>query len=466
MADTSQSGSCSGDTDAALLPNNPFEALHYHFGMLLGVDDLETEQGFHHGKMRLHNGWLHREGVVWGLAVQGDEEHQEIRVTRGLALDPAGHELHLDVDHCLNVPAWFAALPEAERSRWRAGVAVGEPFRVEAHVVIRHRACLSRQVPAMLEPCDGSGRDTAYSRVVETVDICLVPGRAPTPATAPYHRLRLLFGLDDVRARTDGTPEPDDTALVSARDGMLTKPRRERLAEALRLLRLSAAEDSAALAPPRSVEGDEWLLFPGTDDASVVLADVAMLLAPVGETAEMRTHDVDYTPRPAHVATRTIQELLAAAFFCCSGAGGAVPRPADDILGTPSTIPAVPALVPGEPRAAVEAAPAVFKSASVKVTAKRMVLATAQPLAAGSVTPKAFALHVIGPDQAWTAVRIETARYDPGKGTVTLAFREELTVPAGGAARLVASTGGATPLLAADFSPLAGGDFVFMHKGS
>lgn len=108
MAEASDFASCA-DAERTLLPTDPFEALHYHFGMLLGVDDFETEQAYHRGKMRLHNAWLHREGVVWGLAVQvgeADRKRSELRVTRGLALDPAGHELHLDEDWCINVPAW------------------------------------------------------------------------------------------------------------------------------------------------------------------------------------------------------------------------------------------------------------------------------------------------------------------------------------------------------------------------
>ena len=54
---------------------NPFYALRYHFGMLLGVDDFETEQVYHRGKMRLHSAWLHRQGVVWGFNVYFNERN-------------------------------------------------------------------------------------------------------------------------------------------------------------------------------------------------------------------------------------------------------------------------------------------------------------------------------------------------------------------------------------------------------
>src|ERR1051325_8798065 len=92
-----------------LLALSPFYSLSYHFGMLLGEEDFKTEQAYHRAKMRLHNAWLHREGVVWGFDVQLDTKVGEIRVTKGLALDAAGHELHLEGDACVNVGQWFAA---------------------------------------------------------------------------------------------------------------------------------------------------------------------------------------------------------------------------------------------------------------------------------------------------------------------------------------------------------------------
>src|SRR5215470_14276599 len=89
-----------------LLPVNPFTAPQYHFGMLLGVDDLETAQAYPRGKIRLHNAWLHREGVVWGLDV-GFNKRGELSVTPGLALDGAGRELHLDATACVDLGKWY-----------------------------------------------------------------------------------------------------------------------------------------------------------------------------------------------------------------------------------------------------------------------------------------------------------------------------------------------------------------------
>src|SRR5262249_18432655 len=93
--------------DERSLPDGPFTALRYHFGMLLGVDDFETEQRYHRGKMRLHNAWLHRAGIVWGLDVESLLDKRELRVQPGLALDPSGRELHLDVACCMDIGKWY-----------------------------------------------------------------------------------------------------------------------------------------------------------------------------------------------------------------------------------------------------------------------------------------------------------------------------------------------------------------------
>ena len=104
MASTPDPAACISSTAV-----NPFYALRYQFGMLLGVDDFETEQAYHRGKTRLHNAWLHRQGVVWGLDVQLDTTRNEINVTPGLALDAAGRELLLDAAACVDVTKWYDA---------------------------------------------------------------------------------------------------------------------------------------------------------------------------------------------------------------------------------------------------------------------------------------------------------------------------------------------------------------------
>ncbi len=444
MADTTDLASCAAD---ALLPTSPFYALHYHFGMLLGVDDFETEQSYHRGKSRLHNAWLHREGVVWGFAVSLDTAHDEIRVTRGLGLDPAGRELHLDEDACVSVPAWLAALPESERQRL-GGEDGTQAF--DAHILIRHRACLTRQVPALMEPCEGTGRDTAYSRVFETVEIRLMPDLAPTPSAPPYHRVRLMLGLEPARiAGADPSDEDlasaaEDAAILAARDALLARPREERLTLALSLLRDCAARDTAELKPPRTADGEDWLLFPGPDDAGLVLANLnGLTLTRADGALHLTAGTVDYAPRPAHIATRTIQELAAAAFFCC---------------------PSPPAPAADGPRA---------DPASVVLADQILSFQVDSDLQPASVAPEAFSVSVFDAETGWQSIAIASAAFDPADKTVTLGLADPL---AGEAWRLVAQGTGPHPLLGTDLKPLAGAagdppapagrDFVYMHLGS
>src|SRR5205085_4091937 len=228
-----------------LLPLSPFYSLSYHFGMLLGVDDFETEQAYHRAKMRLHNAWLHREGVVWGLDVQLDTARGEVRVLKGLALDAAGHELHLEGDACVNVGQWFAAHrddADFDPDKTETGV------RFTAYVCVRFKACLTRQVPAMLEPCDNAaGNGTAYSRVFETVEILLRPGGAPLK-TRPYHHLRLLFGLEDAQDE-HGVVTKGDQEVLDARAAVQALHADERPAALLRAFHRFAALDEIDLRP-------------------------------------------------------------------------------------------------------------------------------------------------------------------------------------------------------------------------
>ena len=181
MSVTSGTGSASL---ATTLPADPFTDLAVQFGMLLGVADFDALAANPRGKMRLHNAWLHGQGVVWGYPVSVDSTSRELRVGPGLALDAVGHELYLSVMSCLDLGAWFdttSADPSAGLT-----VTTNEDGSVsfDAYLVVRFAACLAQPVPAMASPCDGSASDTAYSRVNETVELLLMPNQAP-PARSP-----------------------------------------------------------------------------------------------------------------------------------------------------------------------------------------------------------------------------------------------------------------------------------------
>jgi hypothetical protein len=416
-------------TADALLPVNPYTALQFHFGMLLGVDDLETGQGYPRGKIRLHNAWLHREGVVWGFAV-GLNARSELTVDPGLGLDAAGHELHLDRQACLDLGAWYGA-NQADPSYTFTDVAGGGK-RFTVHVVARFKACLTRPVPAMLEPCAGAQTETAYSRAFETVDLLLRPGLS-TPKDRGYHRLRQLFRL-----------EPDDPALadVAARRAQIQAlPAVQQPAAWLQALREFAALDTIALQPQAATANTPASIFP-EDPCDLVLADVAdVTVMPDGAggwaiAAPLPAPVV--TVRPSHIATATIQELLAGPLF-----GGTAPS-----------------ATPG---------PQVATAALARQT---ITLTTTRALAASTVAPAAFSASDYSDAGGWAPIAIAAAALQ-GDGSVRI---DLASAPAGTHLRFIARGTGATPLVAADDrSPLgapgAGGtddgtDFVQMFPRS
>ena len=82
---------------------NGLERLHYFNGQRLVARDLELEQHYHMEVRRILNAGLYSAGVVSGLTVTVvDAKH--VRVSRGVALDPAGREVILLSDVTLAVP--------------------------------------------------------------------------------------------------------------------------------------------------------------------------------------------------------------------------------------------------------------------------------------------------------------------------------------------------------------------------
>jgi len=431
MANTPDLASCLAAENASgeMQPLNPFYSLRYHFGMLLGVDDFETEQAYHRAKMRLHNAWLHGAGVIWGLDVQTDTARGEIVVTPGLALDGNGRELHLEADACLNVGEWFA---QHEKE-----VTLNPDGSFDAHVVIRFKACLTRQVPALLEPCVGAGNGTAYSRVLETVELHLLPGLAPTPEP-PYHRLRLLFGLDEPQ-QEDGAITPEDQAVLDTIQTIHALPAVQQPAAWLQAFHRFAALDEIALAPATSEDGARTLLFPGREDEAVVLADVAgLLLKKTGSDWTLSGGAVDVSVRPSHVATTTIQDLL-----CGLRGANALPAARGPRVDT----------------------------AAVTVSDTEILLPLDQPLLAASVTSTAFAVTVFDATSGWKSFAV-TPSLNATMNEVAL----KIDAPplSKGLTRILARGTGAEPILGQNNLPLSGAtsdaampqgaDFVWMKE--
>jgi hypothetical protein len=407
--------------DGKLIPDNPFLGLNYHFGMLLGVDDLETEQGFHHGKMRLHNAWLHRAGVVWGLGVGAELATRELQVQPGLALDGAGHEVHVDLVQCVDVGQWFDEHKDdpdfdpqpLEDEGGDSG------FSFTATVELSYRACLTRPVPAISQPCIGAdlgaGSDTAYSRVYETFALQLVGGPSPD-RDLPYRRLRLLFGLDVA---------PDPNNLLTAVDQSVADelatiaalPASDQEAAFLSTFRTFAALDGIDLQPATDADGN-LLLFPFDETHPIVLATAAITLTGTTGAWTLASCEIDTSVRPAHVATATIQELTI---------GG----DSDEVAASSGT--------------RVSACQLAADGSSVTLT-------FTAALDAPSVQDEAFSVSLYS--GGWSDSKLKSSLDTPTQ--VTLALKSSVTLGDTDVLRVIALGTGPHPLLDTTLSPLTG----------
>lgn len=314
----------------------PTTALAVHFGMLLGVSDIELLAANPRGKLRLHNAWLHGEAVVWGYRVTFEDGARELRVGPGLATDANGRELYLPHEVCLDLDAWYA---EQEKAGRRA--TTDEPLVVD--VVIRHRACLSRPVPALAGECD-DGPESAYSRVVETVQVALEHERLE--GRTAFLRLRDAVGQPTPEAQSDV-----DDARASL-DAVPPEERDERWRAAV--ARLLAA-DSLDLAPTDTDSPDaRW--FPAPEPEAVLVARVTVGLGDDGR-ATVADDGIDHGVRRVHVPTTVVSDLLLGALTAPPvppvDAGGprldvaAVERPDAKTVRVPVTVPLAPTSLTG-----------------------------------------------------------------------------------------------------------------------
>jgi hypothetical protein len=452
IVDSSACVAAAEGTADGLLPVNPFTALQFHFGMLLGVDDLDTGQAYPRGKIRLHNAWLHRAGVVWGFNVAFNTRN-ELTVDPGLGLDGAGRELHLERQACVDLGAWYAANKDDADFAFKDVDGGGKSFSV--HVVARFTACLTRPVPAMSEPCSGAQTDTAFSRVFETVELLLRPGLAPVPELG-YHRLRQLFQLED--------DDPELAGVATRRAQIQALPAEQQPAAWLAALREFAAFDVIDLKPQAATDKVPASIFP-EDPGELVLANLEDVVvvpgAADGWTIVTPPPTPQVTVRRSHIATATIQELLCGPLF---GIAAASAPPAPTPTPTPAPAP-VPVPVPAP-------APTPTGPTVTDATLKEQIvdLKTSRPLATASLNNAAFSVSDYSDPGGWTPLVIKAVALQ-GDGSV----RVELdSAPAGTHVRLLARGTGATPLLAADDlsalgAPGAGGaddgvDFVKMIK--
>ncbi len=387
-----------GERCDATLPDNPQCTLNYHFGMLLGVDDFQAEQGFHLGRSRRHQRLLHGSGVVAGYPVSFDEALTELRVGPGLAVDALGRDLALDQTQCVNLVKWWLQHQKEEAFDDLPSLT---DATFDLDVVVCYSTCLSGPVPAIAEPCAGQASDIAYSRVCETVTLQLVralpdgtdAGSAPAPAPAPA-----------AEGSSDPIPAPQPPADIPWPTG------RAALAEAL------AAQ---SIAPPDPIDSADLCL------PLARLRGLHLQQDADGWTATVSR--IDLTVRPLLLATSVLQNLLSPA------------------LATP----------------AYQAGPAVMDDEPSLAPDDLVTLRFDQALAPASVQPEAFAISEFDAITGWSLIAVTTATYTaptgappaPGPFTpATVALQLERAV-SGALLRVAVIGTGSTPLLGEHLIP-------------
>ncbi|HJR25765.1 MAG TPA: hypothetical protein VJ804_09840 [Acidimicrobiales bacterium] len=409
---------------SADLRADPWTSVNYTFGMLLGVDDFETEQAYHRGQQRLATSWLHGAGVAWGLDVSVDAEADEVRIEPGLAFDGAGRALRVVDRLCLHVPSWF----EKHREELDPGHDIGTEARLELRVILRARACLSRQVPALTDPCDGAGTGMAYSRVLETVEADLLPRPDVDLPELTHRALRVLFGIE----QPGPTPTEAEQDAAAARAQVLALPGPQQPAALLQAFRRLATADVAGWAPP--VSAGRRSTWAAEEDDPIVLADVRLHLVRDEQGAWTVTDETvwDTSVRPNHVPTSVLQELLCGLFHG-PGAGPAA-SPSDPVTDS----------------APLREGPRITRE-RVEVSARTIRLRATAPLNATSVEPRAFSVSEW--QNGWNVLEVREATVDAARTTITLRLRESLT---GNRVRIIAAGTGPTPVLGDDLLPIAG----------
>jgi hypothetical protein len=394
------------------LPVNPFLALRVAYGMLLGEDEFRTLMGNPRGKHMLHAAWLHGYGVVWGYRVSVEGE-RTLKVSPGLAVDGLGRELLADTSWCLDVRQWLTTQHDAIDQTCRTQT-------LHACLVARYDCCPTTPVPTLADPCDITRKHDDYSRVVEGVRLELRLGRGPVPPR-PYHRVRVLLGLDDV-----GDDDPAGEKADAALRGVLGRLPDERPHAMLREFRRMASEDAADLVPA-SEPGENWpTLFPVLDSGSgVTLACVEIDLLNRDGCNEIADIRLDCGMRTTLLPTSAMQELT------CAVTPALLSRDTVADAGGPRVIPGV----------------------EWNDDATVLSFRVTKPLIPASVSRRAVQLTSLA-ERGWVEEDIDSVRYDDVEQRVTVTLNAP---PGNELVRLMARGTGGAPMFGRDpAAPLAG----------
>jgi hypothetical protein len=405
------------------LPDDPSQALAYHYGMLLGAADLRTEQGYHVGKARRHARTLHGQGVVQGFQVTLDGD--ELKVSAGLALDARGRELALGERYCVSLPAWWKAhrdLPEFAAQK------LLDVVTLQLELRIGHLLCCERPVPAVAPTCQGEdGSPLMPSRFVESARLDLVDASG---LTEPSHGVpdaeRPLYALLGLAAQLP-PGDADVEGALNARSTIAAADPADRPALALAALDRGIAVGTARL-DAAALPGDDGLPLARLRD---------LVLKRSGDDAYQVTGGrVEILDRPALLSTATLQRLLAALLAT------------SPLVAAPVLPPPAPAPAPTPP--AAPPAPLPFVTAAVS-NAERLTLTLAEAVHGGSVQPTAFSVAELDDTHGWRSFSVRHVDVEAGGTRLLLTLGH---APVEKLMRIVIDLAGRKPVLAASGAEL------------
>jgi hypothetical protein len=386
--------------------------------MLLGAEDFRTLMGNPRGKLMLHSSWLHGSGVVWGFPVDMAEDGQ-LRVGPGLAIDGRGRELALHSPQCIDVAAW--AMEQRQKGSANATDPCSDPEPTVACLVATYELCPTRPVPALADPCDQQRTTTEASRLVETVHLELQPSDCPEPPSeGPYHRVRVLLGLDSV-----GSPDLAGKQAADTLEKVLSEPPGSRVGALLAAFRRLLAEDVTDLGPGDSAQGDVYPLPDGV--AGVPLARIEIRRDTTGTYSHSPgpTWTWDLGVRRGLMATSTIQELA------CGLA---------------------PGLLGGRPGRDADGPRVKRNSVGWEDDGATLVFEVDKPLQRSTLTRNQVMVSSLGPG-GWDREDIDDLQYAENRVVVRL-----FQPPSQAHVRLIVRGTGPTPVTGTTGTPLAGLD--------
>ncbi|RSL17991.1 hypothetical protein EDE15_3544 [Edaphobacter aggregans] len=173
---------------------DPQKRVNYTFGMVLGVDEFKQEQIYlmakDHSQYRLAHGY----GTVCGLQLQmSTAPDLEIQVSKGVAINPRGQEIHLQQQMCARLNDWLIT-----NQTTLEGIFGNAPLSLSLCVVLCYRECPTDTVPVPGEPCRTQQDTMAASNIADSfqLKLCLNADQViSSPTLSPPIDTAVLNGL-------------------------------------------------------------------------------------------------------------------------------------------------------------------------------------------------------------------------------------------------------------------------------